>query len=135
MKKVVLMSFLILLLLSFCEKKEPCGEFDTLEASDDDYTAIAITWTAPCTEAYDYDIYKSTSRKGPFTKLQTVCEENFSDYATRTDFYWNDPGYLAVPTVPGTVYYYKAVAKPYLNTEWDGVTSNITTGMALPAEE
>jgi len=131
MRKIVLMSFLILSFLSFCEKDEPCGEFDTLEATDDQSPYITISWKAPCTEAYDYDIYKSTSRKGSYTKVQTVCEENFNDYATRTDFYWIDPGI----SVPGTVYYYKAVAKPYLNTEWDGVTSNITSGMVPLTEE
>jgi len=137
MRRCILICVGLILAVSFCEKEHPCGTFDTLAVTDTLVNRITLSWDAPCPEAYDYDIYRSTSRKGAWVLLQTVSEADLSDPTKTDEWSWTNYNYTwanPYPVVPDVKYYYKVVAKPYLDTEWEELSSNIVTGMALAGD-
>ncbi len=136
MKRCILVCFGLILAISFCEKDPLCGPFDTLVASDTLIENIDLYWTPPCPEAYDYEVYRSQSRKGPWTYLCTVCEQDFVSWPNVTELHWTDRIFFSLlPPMDAITYYYKVVAKPYIDTEWEKLSSNIVKGVAYAPSE
>jgi len=136
MKRWIGLGIGLSLMVAFCEKDPPCGPFDSLTATDSLVAQITLNWAPPCPEAYDYDVYRSQSRKGPWTYLCTICEQDFGTWPNVTELHWTDQIFFQqLPPMDAITYYYKVFAKPYIDTEWDKLSSNIVKGIAFAPKQ